>query len=109
MKIVNRGYISVLPGLKFWDWAKLNCAADNLLFQNDEPSIYLIEEDFWEEETIITSYFSKIVQSEFETINPTKEIWPIISTVAEFNEYFTVVSGNMVFDLLNEPITSEED
>ena len=46
MKIVNRGYISVLPGLKFWDWAKLNCAADNLLFQNDEPSIYLIEEDF---------------------------------------------------------------
>jgi hypothetical protein len=49
------------------------------------------------------------VHSEFETINPTKEIWPIISTVAEFNSYFTVSSGNMVFDLLNEPITSEED
>ena len=50
MRIVNRGYLSVLPGEKFWEWANANCQEDNLLFQNDEPSIYLIEEDFWEEE-----------------------------------------------------------
>ena len=47
MRIVNRGYLSVLPSGKFWEWANANCQEDNLLFQNDEPSIYLIEEDFW--------------------------------------------------------------
>jgi hypothetical protein len=108
MKIVNRGYLSVLPGAKFWEWATVNCPTDNMLFENNEPSIYLIEEDFWEEETIIASHFSKIVQSEFETVNPIKEKWPTISSIIEFNEYFTVVSGNMVFDLLNDPITREE-
>ena len=48
------------------------------MFQNDEPSIYLIEEDFWEEESVITAYYAKIAKCEFETVNPTQEIWPII-------------------------------
>ena len=63
MRIVNRGYLSVLPGEKFWEWANANCQEDNLLFQNDEPSIYLIEEDFWEEESVITAYYSKIAKT----------------------------------------------
>ena len=81
---------------------------DNLLFQNDEPSIYLIEEDFWEEDAVITTYFSKIAKSEFETVNPNKETWPIISNAEEFNAYFRYFSGNMVFDLLSIGINSEE-
>jgi hypothetical protein len=108
MKIVNRGYLSILPSAKFWEWANTNCPADNLLFQNDEPSIYLIEEDFWEEDAVITTYFSKIAKSEFETINPNKETWPIISNTEEFNAYFRYFSGNMVFDLLSIGINSEE-
>ena len=108
MKIVNRGYLSILPSAMFWEWANTNCPADNLLFQNDEPSIYLIEEDFWEEDAVITTYFSKIAKSEFETVNPNKETWPIISNAEEFNAYFRYVSGNMVFDLLSIGINSEE-
>ncbi|MCX6192478.1 MAG: hypothetical protein NT109_09390 [Flavobacteriia bacterium] len=108
MKIVNRGYLSILPSAMFWEWANTNCPADNLLFQNDEPSIYLIEEDFWEEDAVITTYFSKIAKSEFETVNPNKETWPIISNAEEFNAYFRYFSGNMVFDLLSIGINSEE-
>ena len=108
MKIVNRGYLSILPSAMCWEWANTNCPADNLLFQNDEPSIYLIEEDFWEEDAVITTYFSKIAKSEFETVNPNKETWPIISNAEEFNAYFRYFSGNMVFDLLSIGINSEE-
>ena len=108
MRIVNRGYLSILPSAMFWEWANTNCPADNLLFQNDEPSIYLIEEDFWEEDAVITTYFSKIAKSEFETVNPNKETWPIISNAEEFNAYFRYFSGNMVFDLLSIGINSEE-
>ena len=109
MKIVNRGYLSVLPSGKFWDWANANCQEENLLFQNDEPSIYLIEEDFWEEESVVTAYYAKIAKCEFETVNPIKEIWPIISSIEEFKTYFSISSGNMVFDLLKSPISSEKN
>lgn len=109
MKIVNRGYISVQGSPKFWEWANANCPTDNLLFQNDEPSIYLIEEDFWEEETVLLAYFQSVSQSEFETVNPIETAWPKITTLQEFNTFFLVKSGNMVFDLLNTPLFSEED
>ena len=85
MRIVNRGYLSVLPSGKFWEWANANCQEDNLLFQNDEPSIYLIEEDFWEEDSVVTAYQLKKFGRLFQVSKNSKptflfhqEIWSLI-------------------------------
>jgi hypothetical protein len=109
MKLVNRGFISIFPNKKFWTWANANCAEDNMVFENAEPSIYLIEEDFWEEDSIIEKYYKKIFKNEFETVNPNAEIWPEVNSIEDFHAYFKFNSGNMVFDLLKENITSTLD
>ena len=109
MKLVNRGFISIFPNKKFWSWATTNCAEDNIVFENAQPSIYLIEEDFWEEDSIIEKYYKKIFKNEFETVNPNAEIWPEVNSIEDFHAYFKFNSGNMVFDLLKENITSTLD
>ena len=49
MKLVNRGFLVVRPTEAFLSWANLN--SQGIAFTSDdnpEPSVYLIEEDFFD-------------------------------------------------------------
>ena len=53
MKILNRGFIKITPTPTFIDWAKTVAEETPFFDANPESTIYLIEDDFWEEEKII--------------------------------------------------------
>ena len=57
MKILNRGFISIKPTNLYIDW-KLNQSQEELIEpENPEATIYLIEEEFWDDEIILNKYF----------------------------------------------------
>lgn len=96
MKIVNRGYIIIHPKQAFIDWAKTHDEEYDL-DEFSEPNIYLIEDDFFEDEPVLKSNFKKIFNNELATVSEDEEHFPEI-TLENFETYFTYVIGTTVFD-----------
>jgi hypothetical protein len=99
MKIVNRGYMIVKPTAKFIQWAQSideNCMLDE---QTAEGNVYLIEEEFLEEEPILLKSFKKIFANEMMCFTEEEEEWPGKVDMENFRELFTVEFGSVVFDL----------
>jgi hypothetical protein len=96
MKIVNRGYIIIRPKQAFIDWAMAQ-DEEYVLDQSSEPNVYLIEEDFFEDEPVIKSNFKKIFKNELFSVSEDAESFPEIS-LENFELWFSCVLGNMVFD-----------
>ena len=107
MKTVNRGFISITPNPLFIAWALKNSDEEQFFTNNPEPSIYLVEDDFWEDAKIIEKHFKKISQQEFSSLCSKNEIIPIISSEEEFSLYFDLSLGTIVHDLLKENIERE--
>ena len=107
MKTVNRGFISITPTPLFIAWALKNSDEEQFFTNNPEPSIYLVEDDFWEDAIILEKYFKKISEAEFKAICSDEEKFPIISNEDEFILYFSVSSGTIVHDLLKENLEKE--
>lgn len=96
MKILNRGYIIIHPKQAFIDWA-LKQDEEYSLSEFSEPNVYLIEDDFFEDEPVLKSNFKKIFKNELSAISDEEETFPKI-TIENFESYFTYVIGTTVFD-----------
>jgi len=96
MKIVNRGYIIIHPKQPFMDWASSQ-DEEYELDEFSEPNVYLIEEDFFEDEPVIKANFKKIFKNELSAVSDEEEIFPAI-TLENFETHFTYVIGTTVFD-----------
>ena len=107
MKTVNRGFISITPTPLFISWALKNSDVEQFFTNNPEPSIYLVEDDFWEDDIILRKYFKKIAQEELKAICSNEKKNPIISNENEFFLYFSSSIGTIVHDLLKENLEGE--
>lgn len=108
MTILNRGQIVVFPTENFQNWAKQNSEEDLFFSSQAEPSVYLIEEEFWDDEHIIEKYRKKILKRELSEICLDDSKWPIIKDNEQFRSYFNVFLGLIVVDLLESDLTCEE-
>jgi hypothetical protein len=106
MNIVNRGFISIKPTKEFLNWKTAHSDEEIIEPDNAEPSVYLIEDDFWDEEEILNKYFKKIAKQEFLGISESNLVYPSIDTIEDFSKYFVTEFGTFVFDLLKTPISS---
>ena len=107
MKIINRGFICVTPTPLFIAWAAKHSDDNQFFTINPEPSIYLVEDDFWEDSLILEKYYKKIAQQEFKAICSVEEKIPVISNQDQFIIHFSVSLGTIVHDLLKENIERE--
>ena len=107
MKTVNRGFISITPTPLFIAWALKYSDEVQFFTNNPEPSIYLVEDDFWEDAIILEKYFKKIAQEEFKAICSDEEKFPVLSNEDEFSLYFSSSLGTIVHDLLKEKLEKE--
>ncbi|MDC0100504.1 hypothetical protein N8Z27_02255 [Crocinitomicaceae bacterium] len=96
MKFVNRGYLSVKPTKLFVDWANKNDEDFNAL-ADSEPSVYLIEEDFYDDEPVLKSHFKKVFKNELMAVSEDESKYPDIKFEI-FNEWFDIQMGGFVFD-----------
>lgn len=108
MNILNRGQIVIFPTENFQQWATQNCDEEHFLTSQAEPAVYLIEEEFWEDELIIEKYRKKIMRREFSEICSDEGKWPIVKDNEQFRYYFNAFLGLVVVDLLESDLYSEE-
>jgi len=108
MKILNRGFIKITPTPTFIDWAKSVADETPFFDSNPESTIYLIEDDFWEEEKVLEKVFRKIAKQEFSAFEDNKENHPQCTELEQFYNFFTAEFGTFVYDLLNDSLQSEK-
>lgn len=106
MNIVNRGFLFIKPKNAFIDWAQ-KIAPELLIDQHAEGSVYLIEEDFWDDELIINKYAVQMAAQEFSAITTEEALWPKWQETQEFENYFVVELGCTCFDLLSSSLERE--
>ncbi len=102
MQLVNRGYILVQPLQPFIDWAA-KIDPELSIGQDHEPSVYLIEEDFFDEEPIIKANYKSIFVTELEAVSEEESDFPEIN-MANFEAWFTVSLGSTVIDTMSETL-----
>jgi hypothetical protein len=106
MNLVNRGFIFVKARPVFIKWAQ-TIDPDLLIDEQAEGSVYLIEEEFWDDELILKTYAKKIASHEFGSITEAEELWLPWTTIEEFEALFTVELGCTCLDLRKEPLQKE--
>lgn len=105
MKTINRAYIQVTPTKEFWALIASKII-DKEFIDFHEPSIYLIEEDFWDEEEILKKYMQKIMNYEFKQLIEESAEFNIQIELTDFKRLFNVTFGATVVDSLKVPIES---
>lgn len=108
MKILNRGFISVKPTIDFLNWKKSQSNEELIEPNLTEATVYLIEEEFWDEEEMLKKYFKKIAKLEFQSCLETIDTFPEIGSIEDFLKFFNVEYGTFVYDLLKTPIGEEK-
>lgn len=96
MKFVNRGYIIVQPKEAFIVWANEN-DADYSHLEDNEPNVYLIEEDFFDDDVVLKGHFKNIFENELFAVTDIESKFPPIKWEV-FTEWFEVRLGATVFD-----------
>lgn len=108
MKLVNRGFLIIRPRQEFLSWANSNGQGVELTTEDaPEPSIYLIEEDFFDLDPIIERHFKAIFELELDLVNEKEETWPQNRTIELFLDWFEVEAGTTVFDAEKSDLRSE--
>ena len=109
MKLMNRGYIAVNPKREFMVETNKSMGYKIPVPQRPEASIYLIEEDFIDDEITLKKHIKKIIASELKQMDPeSHNKAPEINT-KNFHEYFEVSMGSFVFDLNDQPLIGIKD
>jgi hypothetical protein len=106
--MLNRGFISVKPTIDFLNWKKSQSNEELIEPELAEATVYLIEDEFWDEEEMLKKYFKKIAKQEFLSCSETVKTIPEIECVEDFFKFFTAEFGTFVFDFLKNPISSEK-
>jgi len=98
-KTINRSYIKVTPNPEFWEIIKRN-TTDHEFIAFHEPTIYLLEEEIWDEQHALERNFKTIAGYEFE--QHLEEFDPALLPLHHeaFMVLFTVEFGSTVVDLL---------
>ena len=107
MNLLNRGQIVVFPTKAFETWSSLNSEEELFFAEDPEPTVYLIEEEFWDDELILEKHRKKIFQRECLAVCADESKWPQMKDNEQFRSYFTVHLGLMVFDLLDSELHLE--
>lgn len=106
MNLVNRGFIFIKPRPAFIEWAH-QIDPELLIDEQAEGSVYLIEEEFWDDELVIKHYAKKIAAQEMSAITADETLWIQWNNMEEFEALFSVELGCSCIDLLALPLAKE--
>jgi len=109
MKLMNRGYIAVNPKRELMQKTNESLGQNIPVPNKPESSIYLIEEDFLDDQITLNKHIKKIIESELKQLDPEEQTTlPEINNI-NFHDYFEVSMGSFVFDLHNQALSGIKD
>jgi hypothetical protein len=96
--ILDRGYIIVEPKQQFIDWLMKHQDTEPVKLEEVEPTVYLIDDDFMDDEIVLNKSYEEIFMYELESTAVHESFWPLI-TIEQFKEFFNVKIGVSVYDI----------
>ena len=105
MKFVNRGYLIVKPTKLFIDWANKN-DEDYANLVDSEATIYLVEEDFYDDEQVLKANFKDVFINELRAVTEDESEYPEIK-LGIFHEWLAIEMGTSVFDAQSNRLVSD--
>jgi hypothetical protein len=96
--IVDRGFIIVEAQPEFIQWVQANSEESLIGIEDSEPSVYLITDDFLDDELVIKQYFQEMFLYELEISGIDESLWPEIK-LENFKRFFKTKVGVSVFDI----------
>jgi hypothetical protein len=109
IKILNRGFISVKPKTLFYIEVEKELQEKLMHISEPEATIYLIEEDFWDNESVLKKNYKKILECEKRQLSPSKKLELTEIKVDCLNDFFTFSFGNLVVDNEQNGISITKD
>ena len=109
MKLMNRGYIAVNPKRKFMLEINQSLGLSIPVPNHPEASIYLIEEDFIDDQVTLNKHIKKILTSELKQLDSEDQKVALEINAKNFHDYFEVSMGSFVFDLHDESLIGIKD
>ena len=104
IQLINRGYILLKAKPYFYEWLEKNGVESDEIERIDEGNIYLIEEDFLEEEPVIERLFKQMLLHELQTqFDSYPETFVNVDS-KEFMQMFDCQFGTFVFDALGKDL-----
>lgn len=100
---LNRSYARITPKQSFWDRIQPH-TEDAEFKQFHEPTLYLIEEEFWDESVFLEKNYLKIARFEFEQhLNLENVAEHLPQNTGQFLALFEIDFGSAVVDLITKP------
>jgi hypothetical protein len=96
--ILDRGFIIIEPKSEFILWIENHSIDPIIGIDDSEPSIYLIEDDFLDDDLVIKQNYEEIFLYELEISGIEEKVWPDID-FENFKRFFTTTVGVSVVDL----------
>ena len=106
---MNRGYIAVNPKREFTQKTNDALGHNVPVPHQPEASIYLIEEDFIDDQITLNKHIIQIIASELKQLDPEDQIEAPEINANNFHDYFEVSMGTFVFDLHNQSLIGIKD
>lgn len=98
MNLLDKAYVLISPKEPFWKYLSLHLDSLDELKSFHSPSLYLINEDCWDEEEWVSSNYQRIAAAESSLfIDPERNVLGLES-FEQFKTYFSYQLGDVVFD-----------
>ncbi len=104
--MINRGAIGILPRKPYWDWANA-IEPEGLRVDPDQPreaTFYLVSDEWVKVDGIIRKHWRDIFEQELFNWCTDEHQWPEKLSLKMFKEWFHIMAGTMLIDLLDGPI-----
>ena len=110
MRTINRTLLIVVPKQPFFDWVKSIEGDSESIPESEYRSAYLIPDKYDETDykTYLRKHFKAIFEEELVSEFTDIDLWPSKRDYKTFVSWFEVQAYDMVHDLCNEPLETEE-
>lgn len=111
MKSINRTLLIVVPKRPFFDWVNsIERNTPGFIAATEHHSAYLIPEKYDESnyKTFLKKIFRTIFEEELYSEFRDSDLWPEKRDLRTFDQWFEVHACDIVYDLGQEAIISEE-
>lgn len=98
MNLIDKAYVLITPKKPFWEYVSLyNKSLDDAI-QFHSPTLYLIDEDNWDEDQWLKGMYQKIAIAESSLFIESEKNFLILENDEQFHKYFSFQIGDVVFD-----------
>ncbi|MCF6306323.1 MAG: hypothetical protein L3J09_00025 [Flavobacteriaceae bacterium] len=104
---IDRYAVVLIPKQPFIDWINEIYPDENTTLNSKESNVYLVNNSFKDMEAWLKRNYKMFFMMELEDWSSDKKDWPKKQTYKMFQQWFSVSTSNLVYDIEQYPVSKE--